>query len=51
VFGFYMASFGKIRINKKSNRGYVHRPKQRSLKQSRKIFIVYKTVPYMQGIA
>jgi hypothetical protein len=46
-----MASYGKIRTRERSNRGYVHRPKQRSLMQYRKIFIVYKTLPDMQGIA
>jgi hypothetical protein len=46
-----MARYGKIRIKEGSNRGYVHRHKQRSIMQSRKIFIVYKTVPNMQGIA
>jgi hypothetical protein len=49
--GFSMASCEKIRTREKSNRGYVHRPKQRSLMQSRKAFIVYKTVPNMQEIA
>jgi hypothetical protein len=46
-----MAKYGKIRINEGNNRGYVQRPKRRSLMQSRKIFIVYKSVPDMQGIA
>jgi hypothetical protein len=49
--GISMASYGTIRIRERSNRGYVHRPKQRSLMQYRKIFIVYKNVPDMQGIA
>jgi hypothetical protein len=46
-----MQDYRKMRIRERSNRGYVHRPKQRSLMQSRKIFIVYKTVPDMQEIA
>jgi hypothetical protein len=45
-----MARYGKIRIKEENNRGYVHRHKQRSLMQSRKIFIVYKAVPNTQGI-
>jgi hypothetical protein len=46
-----MAIYGKIRIKEGNNRGYVQRPKQRSIMQYRKIFIVYKTVPDIQGIA
>jgi hypothetical protein len=46
-----MAIYGKISIKEGNNRGYVHRPKKRTVMKSRKIFIVYRTVPIMQGIA
>jgi hypothetical protein len=38
--GFTMAIYGKIRIKEGNNRGFVHRPKQRIVMQSRKTFIV-----------
>jgi hypothetical protein len=46
-----MAICGKLRIKEGNNREYVHNAKHRLLKAIRKIFIVYKAVTEMQGIA
>jgi hypothetical protein len=44
-----MARYGKIRIKEENNRGYVHRHKHRTIMQSRKIFIVYKTTKHARN--